>query len=127
MPQCNPWKPPPISLTIFNVVADNIIQHWVKVMEPMEVGVEVLGALVQDLVAYFYIYDGLVTSPQPESLQRLFDVLTDLFNRIGLCTKLRKTMSIAFQTCHTPAELLEAAYEQWVTGIGKSYQERLRS
>ena len=57
----------------------------------------------------------------------MFDVLIDLFNRIGLCTKLRKTMSIAFQTCHTPAELLEAAYEQWVTGIGKSYQERLRS
>ena len=110
MPQCNPWKPPPISLTIFNVVADNIIQHWVKVMEPMEVGVEVLGALVQDLVAYFYIYDGLVTSPQPESLQRLFDVLTDLLNRVCLRMNLRKMVSMACWTCHTPYGMSEATY-----------------
>ena len=126
MPQCNPWKPPPISLTIFNVVADNIIQHWVKVMEPMEVGVEVLGALVQDLVAYFYIYDGLVTSPQPESLQRLFDVLTDLFNRAVLRKNVRKMVSMTFQTCHTPGGMTEAVYERRATEVRPSYQERLR-
>ena len=48
-------------------------------VESTEVGTEVLGLSIQDLVAYFYANDGLVASTQPERLQRLFGVFSGLF------------------------------------------------
>ena len=49
-----------------------------------ESGTEGLNPLVQDLAAYLYVDYGLVTSPRTERLQRSFDVLTDLFDRVDL-------------------------------------------
>ena len=65
-------------------------------------------------------------SPRTERLQRSFGVLIDLYNRIGIQTNVRKMAIMVCRTCHTPDGLLEAAYEQHVTGIGPSYQEWLR-
>ena len=61
----------------------------------MEAGVEGLSPLVQDLALYLYTDNGLVTLTQPERLKRLFNVLMDLFDRVGLRTNMRKTMSKA--------------------------------
>ena len=43
----------PLSPTIFNVVVDAVIQHWVMVVVATEVGSEVLGVSIQDLAAFF--------------------------------------------------------------------------
>ena len=58
-----------------------------------------LGLTILYLAAYFYSDDGLVESTQPERLQRAFDILTDLFNRVGL----RKTwlIRLAWYASHT--------------------------
>ena len=48
--------------TIFNVVVEDVIRHWVEVVAPTEDGTEVLGLSIQDLAAYFYAEDGLITS-----------------------------------------------------------------
>ena len=116
----------PLSPTISNVVVDAVVRHWVTVVAPTKAGEEGLGETVQELTAYFYAGDGLITSPQLEMLQSLFDVITDLFNRVGLCTNLHKTVSMECRPCHAPGGFSEAAYEQWVTGIGQSYLARLR-
>ena len=58
----------PLYPMIFNMILEYTIRHWVTVVAAMEAGVEVLGALVQDLAAYFYSDDGLVASTQPMSL-----------------------------------------------------------
>ena len=72
---------------------------------------------MQEVAAYLYTDNGIIASPCPESLQMSFDVLTDLFNQVVLCTNMRKMVSVVCWPCHTPGGLLEAAYEQRVTVI----------
>ena len=62
----------PLSPKIFNVIVDAVIRHWVVVVVvvvPTEYGTEGLFLSIQDLVAYFYVDDGLVPSTQLERLQ----------------------------------------------------------
>ena len=54
-----------LSPTIFNVVVDAVIRHWVTVVMPIEAGMGGLGLTIIDLVSYFYADNGLVASPQP--------------------------------------------------------------
>ena len=64
-------------------------------MAPTEDAAEGLGLPIQDLEAYFYDNDGLVTSTHPERLQRVFDVLTGLFGQVGIIMNTRKMVSMA--------------------------------
>ena len=61
-----------------------VIGYWMMVVTPTEAGAKGLGALVQDLAAYFYTDNGLVALPRPERSQRLFDVLIDLFRKVKI-------------------------------------------
>ena len=80
--------------TIFNVVLDAIICHWVMVVTPIEAGMGGLGITIIDLAAYFYANDGLVASTQPERLQRVFDVLTGIFYCVVLRKNTAKTVDM---------------------------------
>ena len=91
----------------------------------MEVGLEGLREMVQELAAFLYTDDILVASPQPERLQRSFNVLTDLFNHGGLCANLQLMVSIAYWPYIIPGGLLKSVYTWRVIEIGPSYQERL--
>ena len=51
------------------------------------------------------MYYGLVASPHPESLQRELNILTDLFNQVGLRKNVLKTVSMYCQPCYIPIEL----------------------
>ena len=111
----------PLSPTIFNMVVDSVIQHRVTVVAATEAGAEVLGVSIQDIVEYFYADDGLVTSTQLERLHRLFEVLADLFEWVGLRTNTWNMLSMAFQQYHTPGIMLVVAYERLTTGKGPTY------
>ena len=74
-----------------------VIFHWVMVVMPTEEGMGGLGLTIIDLAAYFYADDGLLVSTQPERLQSLFDVLTDLFDCSVLRTNTAKTVGIVCQ------------------------------
>ena len=78
---------------------------------------------IVDLEAYFYANDSLVASTQPESLNRAFDVLTGLFDRVGLQTNTAKTVAMVFHPCHAPGGMSEAAYVRQVTGKGPKFRE----
>ena len=95
----------PLSPTIFNLVVDAVIHHWVTVVTPTEAGTGGLGLTIIDLVAYLYSDDGLVVSTQPERLQRAFDVLAGLFDWVGLQTNTAKTVGIVCQPCHAPGRM----------------------
>ena len=58
----------PLSPKIFNTVVNTVIRHWVALVAPTKDGTEVLGLSIQDLVAYLYADNGLVTSTQTERL-----------------------------------------------------------
>ena len=115
-----------MSPTIFNVVVDAVICHWVTVVATKEAGAEGLGMSIQARVAYLYANDGIFALTQLDRLKRVFDVLADLFDRVGLHKNKGKTVSMAFQPCHTPGRMSEVAYEKRATGTGLTYQERQR-
>ena len=87
-------------------------------MELTEDGTKGLGLSIQDLAVYFYTENVFITSTQPERLQRAFDVLTGLFDWIGLQTNARKMVSMECQTCHAPVHMSLAAYEWQEMGTG---------
>ena len=96
----------PLSLTIFNAAVEAIIQHWLIVVASTEVGAKILGMPVQYLVAYFYTDDGLLVFTYPDRLKIFFDVLIELFNRVGLQKNVQTKVIMAYHPCHTPGGML---------------------
>ena len=81
------------------------------VVSPMKAGEEGLGEMVKEMATYFYADDGFITPPRTERLQRLFDVLTEIFNQVTLRMNIRKMVSMEFRPCHALSELFETVYE----------------
>ena len=74
----------PLSPTIFNVVVDAVVQHWVhRVVEEAEARGET-GREGRHQAALFYADDGMVASSDPAWIQGAFNALVDLFDRVGL-------------------------------------------
>ena len=58
----------PLSPTIFNVVVDAVVRHWVEVMVEREGGQDGNRKEGQHQRALFYADDGMVTSSEPGCL-----------------------------------------------------------
>ena len=54
--------------TTLNVIVEYYIHHWLMVVATTDREAEDLGMSVQDLVAYFYADEGIVTLTQMERL-----------------------------------------------------------
>ena len=82
----------PLSPTIFNLMVDAVIREWLRQVVSAESARDrITNADIRRLLACFYADDGLVLSGDPEMLQRAFDILTGLFDRVGLRTNTKKT------------------------------------
>ena len=81
--------PPP---TIFNQMADAIIRDWERLIIIRCIP---LGE-IRTLIAVFYADDGLIASRNPKTLQTAVDLLTGLFDRVGLQTNTTKTEVMVF-------------------------------
>ena len=113
-----------LSPMFFNVVVGAVVCLWVTVVVPTQEYMEGPSLSIQDLAAYFYTKYGLVVLNQPKRLQRLFNVLTGLFYRVGLRMNMQKTLSMTFQTFHAYVRMLVEAYERCTTGIGPTFEEQ---
>ena len=51
----------------------------------------------------FYVDDGMVVSSDPAWLQGAFSALVAIFDRVGLRTNVRKTVSMTFHPCRERA------------------------
>ena len=87
--------------------------------------VQGLEESIQTIAALFCADYVLVASLESARLQVAFDVLTGLFDQVGLCTNEGKTVSMAFWPCRTPHAWPTEAYTQRVKGRGIIYRERL--
>ena len=58
----------PLTTTLFKMVMDSVIRHWVMVVAATMEGKEGLGLLIRNLEAYLYAEDGLVASTQEDRL-----------------------------------------------------------
>ena len=86
----------PLTYTIFNIVLDVVITLWDTVVTVEASVLEGFGGVVQTLYALLYMYDRLMASPTPSRIQASIDVLTGLFNHVGIQTKF---VNIVGMTC----------------------------
>ena len=92
--QGNP--PPP---TIFNVVADAVVGHWVSVMVEVTEEWGKCGKEGRHQNALFYADNGMVALLEPLCIQGEFSTLVDLFDRVRLQTNARKTVGMVCRPC----------------------------
>ena len=108
----------PLSPTIFNVVVDAVVSHWVTgVIADAEERGE-MGKEDRHQTALFYADDGMVASSDPRWIQGVFNTLVGLFDRVGLQKNVRKTVVMVRHPCQAAGNLSEAAYGTGVTGEG---------
>ena len=65
-----------ISPTIFNMVVNAVICHWVMMLAGEGRVPYGFGRAFQWMAEFFYKYDGLLASPMPARIQAALDVLT---------------------------------------------------
>ena len=100
----------PLSPTIFNVVVDAVVRHWVTVMvegaeERREHGQEGGHKNV-----VFYADGGMVASSDPRWLQGAFSTLFGLFDRVCLRTNGGKTVGLVCLPCQVTGNQSLAEY-----------------
>ena len=91
----------------------------------MEPGTEGFVWDIQFLVEYFYADDGILELMRETWLQSLFDVLMELFDRVGMCTNMVKMVSMTCQPCCVIGGQYLYAYGLRMVGEGLIYWERL--
>ena len=80
--------------TIFNMVVEAVIQHWITLIAGEEEGLDSFGRAIQCLVAFLYADDSLLEFPRPSMPQVALDVPIGLFDRVDLQKKLDKTVGM---------------------------------
>ena len=89
----------PLSPTIFNVVVDAVVRHWLQLATQKAERRGEQGREGRHQAALFYADDGMIASSDPRWLQWAFTILVGLFDRVGLNTNQRKTVSMACRPC----------------------------
>ena len=116
-----------LSLTIFNVVVDVVVRHWVNGLVDEAEGKEETGRDVRHQSAVFYADNGMVVLSDPSWLQGEFSALVAIIDRVGLLTNVGKTVSMVCHPCQAgDGNRTEEAYSRRITGMGRSYAERQR-
>ena len=72
----------PLSPTIFNVVVDVIVRHWVHGVVEEEEAQGETGREGRHQAELFHAEDGMVASLDPAWLQCAFNALVGLFDRV---------------------------------------------
>ena len=76
--------------------------------------------------ALFYADKGMVASSDPRWIQWAFNDLVGLFERVGLCTSVDKTVSMTCRPCPAAGNQSEVAYRRKMIGVGPTYRTRLK-
>ena len=116
----------PIFPTIFNLVVDAVVRHWVTgVIADAEERVrqEKAGRHQPDL---FYADNGMVALYYPCWLQGDFNTLVGLFDRVGLRKNVGKTVGMVCHPFQASVNMSEAAYGRRVTGEVPTYRDILK-
>ena len=109
------------------MVVDAVFRHWVNLIVEAVEAKGGTGREGRHQSALFYADDGMVVSSDPAWIQGAFTALVAIFDRVGLMTNVRNTVSMVCHTCQAGARnRTEEAYGRRITGEGRSYAERQR-
>ena len=113
----------PLSPTIFNVVVDAVVRHWLEGLKTAKEEKGTKGGGPFSVV--FYADDGMVGASDPEWLQGAFSALVAIFDRVDLQTNVDKTVSMACHPCRAGSgNRIAEGYRRRITGDGNSFRER---
>ena len=112
----------PLSPTIFNVIVDAVLCHLVTVVAGEEEDPDGFGRAAGCIVKFFYTDNRLLDYTREEQLQWEFNMLTNLFDRVGLRMDVRKTVSVVCQPCQSVGGNPAEAYKRRIIGMGITYQ-----
>ena len=84
----------PLSPTIFNVVVDAVVRHWVIVVIARAEERGDCGKEGRHQAALFYADNVMVSSSDPRWIQGAFKTLVGLFDRVVLQTNVGKTVGM---------------------------------
>ena len=111
----------PLSPTIFNVVVDAVVQHWVNGLVDEAEAQGETGREGRHQLAVFYADNGMVVLSDPDWLQVAFNALVAIFDRVGLMTNVGKMVSMVCHPCWAgDGNRTEEAYGRRLTGVGRS-------
>ena len=116
----------PLYPTIFNVLVDVVVLHWVSVMVEVAEEWGDPGQECRHQNSLFYTDDGMVASSDPQFLQGYFITLVGLFNRVGLRTNVGKTVGMVCCPCQASGTQSEAEYGRRMTVEVPLLQDRQR-
>ena len=114
----------PLPPTIFNLVVDEVVRHWVTVMVEGADKWSGSGQEGRYQNALFYVDDGMVALSDPRFLQGDFSTLLGMLDRVVLKTNVGKKAVMVFRPCQAAGKRSKAAYRRRITGAGPSYWER---
>ena len=111
----------PVSPTIFNIVEDAVLRLW---SHRIALALDLVSGV--DVVAIFYADDGQLAGFDGPKLQLAFELMTELFSRVGLTLNPRKTQSMTCGTRHHFFRQSSPAFKRRLSGEGEDYSQRRR-
>ena len=111
-----------MSPTIFNMMVDAVIREWERLLIIRNIP---LGE-IRTLIAIFYADDGLIAARNPKTLQTAVDLLTGLFDRVGLQTNTTKTEVIVFVPGRIRTGLSKDAYLSRMDALHQEFRKERR-
>ena len=113
-----------LSPTIFNLVVDAVMRHWVAVMAEGAEERDERGQEGRHNNPLLYEEHGMAAFLDPQCLQGSFITLVGLFDRVVLCTNVGKTVGMVYRPCQAAGTQSEAMFNRRIMVEGPSYQER---
>jgi Reverse transcriptase (RNA-dependent DNA polymerase) len=104
-----------MSPTVFNIVCDAVIRHCESATQ------------CQELKSIFYADDGVLIGKDPAAVQKLLDIYTDAFPRVGLQMNVAKTKAMVIEPWKRRAKMSESVYLHKTTREGVSFAERMKA
>jgi exonuclease III len=107
----------PFSPRIFNVMVDAVVREWLRQVLGEDVARSGVGEEIRHFLVAFYADDGLIQARCPERLQSAFDILIELFERVGLVTNTRKTKAMVCIPGRIRTRLTDDVYNNSRVGL----------
>jgi hypothetical protein len=108
----------PLSPKLFNILVDAVAREWMqKLREGSTLDADETDQLMASFFAIFYVDGAYLASRDPDFLQRVLDVLVELFARVGLKTNVQKTQTMICNLGRIRTQLPTASYNRMRQGM----------
>ena len=107
-----------ISPMIFNIVTDAVIRESIRIFcnnDPVRYN------MIESL---FHSDDGIIIGENPNEVQKMLNIYTTTFARVGLKMNSEKTKAMIMNGGKIPPPLSISAYTRMMTGIGDTFQQK---